>query len=186
MTSPLAPARVPILDDNDRIYAEQLPLTPPAGWGGGTTGAGTADTVDTLAGTGSVGRDLMRAQTTDAVRQLLGTATVAAASTTTAGVVELATPDEVKAGTATALAVTPAGLAAELERTPLDWYPRAGGIATGPVDMVAGTFPPHPITNRVLVYWTRPGLSYTTDGNRVTGGGGMDVVRQPPDRSAAL
>ncbi len=160
MTSPTTPARVPILDENDRLPAEFLPAVPPSGWGGGT-----------------------------------GTATpVTGATTTVAGVVELATTTEARDGTSTSVVVTPAGVRAAITAvtgTPdVPWYPRVGGIATNPIDLVSGSWPPHPVTaspEQVYVFIGAAGRpNPTTDGNRLTGGGGMDVVRQPPDRLIAL
>lgn len=187
MTSPQQPARIPILDDNDRLFAEFLPLVPPTGWGGG----GPTPSVDNLAGTGLSGRDVMRAATAAEIRTVIGTAANATATDAVAGVVELATDAEARAGTDAVRVVTPAGLAAavgdQVNTTPVEWYPRAGGLAANVVDMANGTWPPHPVTGRVFVYYGNPaGRVPTQDGNRVTGGGGMDVVRQPPDRYISL
>lgn len=63
---------------------------------------------------------------------------------------------------------------------PVYWWPTVGGVL-GATRSRTGTYPPHPQTTQVYVF-AEPNVRPSFDGNRVTGGGGMDVTRYPPDQ----
>jgi hypothetical protein len=126
------------LDETAKVPLEQLPDD----IGGGAT------TVDGLTDVTTVGKAVVTAADAAAARSAIGAqpagsylTSVPSSSTTTAGVVELATVTEAKAGTDTARAVTPAGLSGAISDA------TAGrGLYTVVWDSTAGAYPTIPST----------------------------------------